>query len=365
MDFLERLVSNTTDTIATIGTIIIIVLVAMLVVSGFSRYLGIIRDFVIIRMVPRMVKNMANAAFSPPTLSGMRGKTKEQKKIIRYFNRGKSRGRVSSIIPAIIIIWITQRMIFHNFISFFIWIIFLCIGIFIYYKLYKKISGRNRITDSSFDELLDAKAQEVASQIEERALEVHGMDADEVKEIPPILAENYYGGSRYFKTFKDGTFRASEYQMTYLMFSNKQMYAYSYVFDMTSAQTNEQTKEYFYRDITNVEVYKKQIEFHAFRVPKKEYIFGGIACIIVGIIIGFLGSSPGMKLEGYLVFSNLLEIVGLIILITTILRGFFRRLVDNLILRLTVAGDEFECSMNPDNMAAIQGMKAKIREKKE
>ena len=306
-----------------IGSILVIVVVVVLVSSIIFRYLGVMRDLVVIRMIPRMVKNMV--AFTPPRLAGLRGKTKEQKKVVRYFSKINITDIIIILLPCVGIIWL------------------------IYIIFFRKMS------DTAFDNLLNSKADEFASGIEVRALEAHGMDADEVKEIPPILAENYYGGSRYSKTFRDGTFRASEYQMTYLMFSDKQMYAYSYIFDLTSASTTEQSKEYFYKDITNVEVNKKQIEFHAFRPV--EYILGGIACLIVGFLIFLFARNQ----TGAVFFSSLFLIAGVIILAFL---GFTRRLVDNLILRLTVSGDEFECAMKPENIEAIQGMKAKIRDKK-
>ena len=265
----------------------------------------------VVRKLLRKRKNKSSsttsAMFMTPPEMGLRGKTKEQKKVIKYF---MSTGILG--------------MIF-------------------------------RISDSTFDKLLDDKANEIASQIEKRALETHGMDADEVKEIPPILADNYYPGSRYLKMFRDHTFRASEYEMTYLMFSERQMYSYKYIFDLTSAETDEQTKEYFYKDITNVEVTKTQREFPAPR--PLEYIVGGIAGIIIGILLMMVSKGNG----GVIFLGSLILIVGIII---SAFLGYSRRVVDNLILRLTVAGDEFVCAMNPDNISAIQGMKAKINEKK-
>ena len=114
----------------------------------------------------------------------------------------------------------------------------------------------NLITNDDFDKLLDSKSKEVASQITNRALESHGMDADEVKEIAPILAEDFNPKSRFSKLFRDLKFRASEYQMTYLMFSEKQMYSFRHTFDLTSADTDEQTNEFFYEDITSVDIAK-------------------------------------------------------------------------------------------------------------
>ena len=273
--------------------------------------LGVLIALSIARKVSRKLKKtLSGSAMTPPDM-GLHGKTQEQKKIIKYF---MSTGILG--------------MIF-------------------------------RISDSAFDNLLNSKADELVSRIEDRALEAHGMDADEVKEIPPILVENYYSGSRYFKMFRDLTFRASEYQMTYLMFSDKQMYAYSYIFDLTSDETTEQTKEYFFEDITNVEITKKQIEHPAPR--PMEYIVGGYAGIIIGILLMMIGLNSGREVI-IILYLGLLSLACGVYL--AFFWGFSRRLVDSLVLRLTVPNDEFVCSMKSENIEAIQGMKAKLRDKK-
>ena len=402
----------------------------------------------------------------------------------------------------------------------------------------------NLMTNDDFDKLLDSKSKEVASQIADRALKSHGMDADEVKEIPPILAEDFNPKSRFSKLCSDLKFRASEYQMTYLMFSEKQMYSFRHTFDLTSADTDEQTNEFFYEDITSVDITKTQRDMPVprswmyfflcisgiFIIPQismlpfvpiamsifllKLFIFLFICAItfgfwmlfnrmiengiwkklnMVGLIIIIASlflhlfaksgndldemqiakssvmmakekittemakdtlernqitsqmeyviereRSLSVDVEGvgdyrdlpqYLVerieytkrqindlkiqianyrtqiavlttkinnynmqindydlqiedfntrferndmFVSVLRlfnvlgymIVAISCLIILFTVGFYRRVVEKLILRLTVAGDEFECAMNPDNIEAIQGMKAKIREKK-
>ena len=301
----------------------------------------------IIRKVSGMKSNLLRATtgtgntFVPPPNMGMRGKTAEQKKVIRYFG--------------------SIRMLD--------WIVgCLTCGLWLIYVFFIR-----KMSSSAFDELLDGKRREIASRMATRSLEAHGMDAEEANEIPPILAGDYHWGSPYRKVFMDQTFRASGYQMTYLMFSGKQMYAYNYIFDLTSKDTTETTKEYFYEDITNVEVTKKQQEF-----PKPRswgYIFGCIGAILAGILLVLLpGLVANWATDGrmvLIVYSKLfglgcalgfiLSIVGIVALIGF---GYSRRVVESLILRLTVANDEFVCPMQLENVQAVQGMKAKIREKK-
>ena len=263
----------------------------------FGAIVGLIVIIVVVSSILRKRKNVSSATAKgmTPLFMGLRGKTREQKRVVRYF---------------------TTRSFFG-------------------------------ITSAEFDKLLNSKADDLVSRIERQALEAHGMDADEVKEIPPILVEEYYHNSRYFKIFRDNTFRASEYQMTYLTFSEKQMYAYSYIFDLTSEETTEQTKEYFYKDITNIEVTKMQREH--LKTRPEGYIILGVFLILASIPILRYG------------IGFLIVILGVLIIVYL---GYSRQVVENLILKLTVAGDEFVCAMKPENMDAIQGMKAKIRDKK-
>ena len=376
----------------------------------------------IVRFVQSRGGGKLNRIFDSGTTDlSFRGKTSEQKSVIKYF---KSTGILGAIF---------------------------------------------RMPNETFDNILRRKISEHGAKIGKRALEAHGMDADEVKEIPPIYVGNYFAGSRYFKMFLDHTFRASEYQMTYLMFSDKQLYAYSHTFDLTSANTTEQTQEYFYEDITSVDVVQTKIDLP--RPRPLGYFFGGIAIIILGIIFQAVGmqvavaskreaarvmdvareserkaaremetakekersaaremaiakekesvaagdTSPmasrrrldatreiaaaeerklaaaremaaaeerktaaeremavarakvaAAEKGGAMVVGNFLGLIATLAgLIVLFFMGYTRSVVDSmLMLKLTVCNNVFECTMQANNLAAIQGMKAKIREKK-
>ena len=222
----------------------------------------------------------------------------------------------------------------------------------------KYFTTSSGMSNSAFDDVLDRKVERIASKLNERALEAHGMDAEEVKEISPIKIEDFYPNSKFFRIFSDRSYRASEYQMSYLMFSDKQMYAYSYIFDMTSEDTTEHTKEYFYEDITNIEVVKKEID-----LPNPRhwgYIVGGIVAIIWGLML--FGDNIGYSGNSIFVVLGLAFFIFGIILLAFL--GYTRNVVHSLSLKLTVPNNEFVCAMLPGDMPAIQGMKAKIREKK-
>jgi len=280
---------NLVAIIPTIITIIVVLVILSVVMSAVNS---------------RRKKDVASGIGSNTGFLSMRGRTSEQKKVIKYFNS-------TGILGAIF-----------------------------------------RMSDFTFDSVLSRKVFECGTWISARALYMHGMDADEVNEIPPILVENYSLESDYYKMFRDRTYRASKYQMSYLMFSEKQMYAYSYTFDLTNANTTERTREYFYEDITSIDVTHRETEFPNPR--PLGYLLGGIACILFGIILFSAGIAG--------IIFGLSSIITGIILASFI--GYSRSKVDVLILKLTVSGNEFVCAMKYENIAAIQGMKAKLREKK-
>ena len=234
-----------------------------------------------------------------------KGKTKEQKNIIRFFRPGLLR----AIFP---------------------------------------------ISTDFFMSVLEKKKKEHGENILEKALAKHGMDKDEVKEIPPIFIEDYYGASEYYKITQDYTMYASQYQMTCLTFSDKQVYAYSVLFDTTSNNTEIHTDEYFYKDITNLNVIHDKVEL----VNPRHWCYPLSAILLLGFGYSLIFSTfSGLGL--YLGFASFIS--GLI---TLFFLGFSRTVEDKLILRLTVPGDVFECAMKIENIPAVQGMKAKIREKK-
>jgi len=268
--------------------------------------IGLIIVSIIIRVIKsRSGKNISDKKKSHGFMS-MRGRTTEQKQVIKYFN---SKGLLAALFG---------------------------------------------ISDATFDKILKQKTKECKSWIGPRSLKFHGTDADEVSEVRPILMENYADDSALFKMSTDGKFRASGYQISLVLFSDKQVFLYSYTFDLTSADTTEKSSEYFYEDITNIEVIQKEIEFSK---PRPfVYLVGGILCLFfsflmfvavgqaVGFIFGLAGAIAAVVIMNFLNFN--------------------RSVTKSLSFKLTVAGDEYGCAMGPEGIATVQGMKAKIREKK-
>ena len=198
------------------------------------------------------------------------------------------------------------------------------------------------MSNEEFDKILAGKINDSKRTLESNALRAHGMDADEVKEIPPIQIEGFASNSAFHKLFRDLTYRASGYQMTRLMFSEKQLYAYSSTFDLTSYETSEITQEFFYEDISSIDVTINEVEY--LKPRSLGFLIGCWIAILLGFLLFFIPT-----------------IIGVLLLIFA---GHSRGIVKNLVLKITVPNDEFVCVMKPDYLNAIQGMKAKIREKK-
>lgn len=162
-----------------------------------------------------------------------------------------------------------------------------------------------KVYDSTYDYLVLKKLNALGAK--NKARERLGLDAEQIGEISPIALHGYTfkdaGFRRQVKRIgDDGMTRSSAYNITWLFFSDEQLFTWSLTFDMLSRAKREITREFFYKDITSVSILTDTFE-------------GG---------------------DRYHVFQ------------------------------ITVSGDKFTCPINATSKAeqAIQGMKQKIREKK-
>ena len=168
------------------------------------------------------------------------------------------------------------------------------------------------------DEEYDAMVQAVLGSMDfrQKALNKIGLDESEVSEIEPVHFEGWvFGKNSYARLGKDNLYRSSAYQVSWLFFSSTQVYLYQYTFNMDEDGKKEATEEYFYKDITNFSTSSDTVETPIYD-PKAEK-------------------------------DKLIN-------------------VDSNRFALTVPGDKFYCSMEQNDYTerAIQGMKAKLREKK-
>ena len=175
------------------------------------------------------------------------------------------------------------------------------------------------IKDEEYDAIVQAKIRGI--NFKQKALDKIGLDETQVNEIEPVHFEGYYFDEKktYAKLGKDRKWRSSAYQISWIFFSSSQVYVYQYTFNMDEDGKKETTEEYFYKDITNFSTSTDTVE--------KEVL----------IKVSCTGNAT-----------------------------YNRTNVDSNRFALVVPGDKFYCSMEQNDYTerAIQGMKAKLREKK-
>lgn len=116
--------------------------------------------------------------------------------------------------------------------------------------LYFQIKGRP--SDAEIDSICK---NEIANAVQ-RGLTKIGVDEDQVKLIDPIIINGPYfkniAKGRMVKKGKDNRYRSSNYEVAVLFFSETQVYSYNYRFSLIENEKNENTDEYFYKDIVSV-----------------------------------------------------------------------------------------------------------------
>jgi hypothetical protein len=178
------------------------------------------------------------------------------------------------------------------------------------YFLVKDGCLKKTVEDEEYDALVATHVAKL--NIKEKAMKKIGLDEDQLKEIEPVHFQQYLfenKGKNYAKKGKDGIYRSSAYQITWLFFSSSEVYLYQYTFNLDEDGKKERTEEYFYKDITTFSTTDDTIEVR-------------VGDVLVNI--------------------------------------------DTTRFRLVVPGESFFCAMDPNDYTerAIQGMKAKLREKK-
>lgn len=175
------------------------------------------------------------------------------------------------------------------------------------------------MSDEEYEAAVMAKARSM--DFKQKALNKIGLDESQVNEIEPVHFEGYYFDEKktYAKWGKDRKWRSSAYQISWIFFSDTQVYVYQYTFNMDEDGKKESTEEYFYKDITNFSTSCDTVE--------KE-VLEKVSC------------------KGEATYT--------------------RKNVDSNRFAMVVPGDKFYCSMEQSDYTerAIQGMKAKLREKK-
>lgn len=115
------------------------------------------------------------------------------------------------------------------------------------------------LTDSEYDKMMYDM-----SRVKDRALRKLGITIESVMEIEPVCFQNYNIGSSVLATGRGDMWVGSAYQVTWLFFSDRQVFYYQYNFSSTDNDENEITEEYFYKDIIGFSTSTERTEAHGF-----------------------------------------------------------------------------------------------------
>jgi hypothetical protein len=105
------------------------------------------------------------------------------------------------------------------------------------------------ISDDEYERLVFSRRNSV--DFRAKAISKIGLDEDQIKEIPPARFEGYVFENSYAKRTKKGKWVSSSYKVVWLFFSSTQVYVYEHTFHMDSDDVSEGTDEFFYKDITS------------------------------------------------------------------------------------------------------------------
>ena len=176
---------------------------------------------------------------------------------------------------------------------------------------------KKTLSEQEYDDLVKSTISK--QDFKKKALDKIGLDESDLKEIDPVHFEGWTFGKNnnvsFSKRGKDGKWRSSAYQISWLFFNSTQVYLYQNTIHFDKDDKKIATEEYFYKDITNFSTSTDTVETPYYDVKQNK---------------------------------DLLENV------------------DSTRFSLTVPGDKLFCSFEQSDYTerSIQAMKAKLREKK-
>ena len=125
-----------------------------------------------------------------------------------------------------------------------------------------------RISDAEYDAMVSAVVNR--TDFKQKAINKFGIDESEVQEIKPVNLVGYrFAGNVWSKKGGDGAWRSSAYEVAWILCSSSQLYAYKHTFNMDETKTSEKAEEYFYKDITNLTEVNQSVESKKFEDGKE------------------------------------------------------------------------------------------------
>ncbi len=143
------------------------------------------------------------------------------------------------------------------------------------------------MTDEEYEKLVDEKIESM--NIEQMGLDRLGIDPEQIKEIRPIVLRNKVINdySLRVKNYQDNTIHSSTQHVTYLYFTDEQLFVYKIVFDMCCNMQDEWAKEFFYKDICDISTHTQRNVLNDGEM-KFEYSTVSFDIIVTNSEIGFV-----------------------------------------------------------------------------
>lgn len=166
------------------------------------------------------------------------------------------------------------------------------------------LSKGSSMTMQQYMQVVQTKCQALNSQA--RAMEKIGLDPSQIQEIPPIVLSSFVYDDDCLIRVDNNVAVSSQYSITWIFFSATQMYTYKFIFDTTSDNTWELTKDFFYTDITcfsTEQAVKEKIDVAAGtgcmkseQITKNHYVVDTLEVIVPGASYTFsLRNSPTIQ----------------------------------------------------------------------
>ncbi|MCQ2103413.1 MAG: hypothetical protein MJY98_09345 [Fibrobacter sp.] len=118
----------------------------------------------------------------------------------------------------------------------------------------KKVGG---MSDDEFDSLVQQKLN-LHSNIDTVCNNYLGIDKDECNEIEPIHFWGYRFDDAYSRMRNDGSFVSSQIEDTWIFFSNNQIYVFWCNIWLDEDKKETKALEYFYKDVTSFSISEKE-----------------------------------------------------------------------------------------------------------
>ncbi|MFC6275260.1 hypothetical protein ACFQET_07000 [Levilactobacillus tangyuanensis] len=112
----------------------------------------------------------------------------------------------------------------------------------------RKLTGV--MSDDDYVKMVENKANSLG--LRQKAVEQTGLDESQIKEIKPINLVGYKFKNAWARNTDTNKNVSSRYEVTWIFFSETQLYMYTYTFDLDQDWHSSLTEEFFYQDVTSV-----------------------------------------------------------------------------------------------------------------